>query len=154
MEESMRKILFLAAVALAVTSCVGTPWVITASSDRNTQARAEGSQPPRDSVLLGEQEVDFKVDHDKFDVRRHEGSFRSLFFQVEKNDLELFNLVVIYENGERQGIETRLTFNEGSRSRLIDLVGGERRIKSIEFTYRTIGTWQEGKARVVVYGVR
>jgi hypothetical protein len=73
---------------------------------------------------------------------------------VEKNDLELFNLVVIYENGERQGIETRLIFNEGSRSRLIDLVGGERRIKSIQFTYRTIGTWQEGKARVVVYGVR
>ena len=150
----MRKILFLAAVALSVTSCVGTPWTTTASSDRNTQARAEGSQPPRDSVLLGEQDVDFKVDHDKIDVKRHNGSFRSLFFLVEKNDMELFNLVVIYENGERQGIETRLTFNEGSRSRLIDLVGGERRIKSIQFTYRTIGTWQEGKARVVVYGVR
>ena len=150
----MRKILFLAAVALSVTSCVGTPWTTTASSDRNTQARAEGSQPPRDSVLLGEQDVDFKVDHDKIDVKRHNGSFRSLFFLVEKNDMELFNLVVIYENGERQGIETRLIFNEGSRSRLIDLVGGERRIKSIQFTYRTIGTWQEGKARVVVYGVR
>jgi hypothetical protein len=155
MEESMRKILFLAAVALSVTSCVGTPWVITASSDRNAQARTErpASEAPRDSVLLGEQEVDFKVDHDKIDVKRHEGSFRSLFFQVEKNDIELFNLLVVYENGERQGIETRLIFNEGSRSRLIDLNGGERRIKSIQFTYRTVGTWQEGKARVVVYGV-
>jgi hypothetical protein len=143
----MKKILFLAVIALSVTSCAGTPWFITASS-RNV------SGAPRDSVLLGEQEVDFRVDHDKIDVQRHEGSFRALFFQVEKNDIELFNLVVTFENGERQEIETRLIFNEGSRSRLIDLDGRERRIKSIQFTYRTVGTWQEGKARVVVYGVR
>jgi hypothetical protein len=48
----------------------------------------------------------------------------------------------------------RLIFNEGSRSRLIDLNGRERRINSIQFTYRTLGSWQEGKARVVVYGVK
>ena len=109
---------------------------------------------PRDSVLLGEREVDFKVDRDKIDVRRYEGSFRSLFFLVEKNDIELFNLVVVFENGERQNIDARLIFNEGSRSRLIDLNGRERRIKSIQFTYKTVGTRQEGKARVTVYGVR
>lgn len=142
----MRRILFLAAVALSVTSCVGTPRFITASRTER--------QAPRDSVLLGEREVDFKVDHDKIDVNRYEGSFRSLFFLVEMNDIEIFNLVVAFENGERQGIETRLVFNEGSRSRQIDLNGGERRIKSIQFTYRTVGTWQEGRARVVVYGVR
>jgi hypothetical protein len=150
----MKKILFLSAVALSVTSCVGTPWVITASSDRAGRPERNVSQAPNNSVLLGEQEVDFKVDRDKIDVRRYEGSFRSLFFLVEKNDIELFNLVVVFENGERQNIDTRLIFNEGSRSRLMDLNGRERRIKSIQFTYRTVGTWAEGKARVAVYGVK
>jgi hypothetical protein len=151
---TIKKILFLAVVALSVTACVGTPWVITASSDRAARPERNVSQAPNDSVLLGEQDVDFKVDHDKINVRGYEGSFRSLFFLVEKNDIELFDLVVVFENGDRQRIDTRLVFNEGSRSRLIDLNGGERRIKSIQFTYRTVGTWAEGKARVAVYGVK
>lgn len=104
--------------------------------------------------MLGEQEVDFKVDHDTIAVRDYQGSFGSLFFVVEKNDIELFNLVIDFGNGEKQSVNTRLVFNEGSRSRLIDLNGRDRRIKSIQFTYKTVGTWQEGKARVVVYGVK
>ena len=149
----MKQILLLAAVALAVTACAGTPWVITASSDRAARPERTVTQPPSESVLLGDQEVDFKVDRDKIEVRRYEGSFRSLFFLVEKNDIEIFNLVIVFENGERQNIDTRLIFNEGSRSRMIDLNGGERRIKSIQFTYKTVGAREEGKARVAVYGV-
>jgi hypothetical protein len=150
----MRKILFLGVVALSVTSCMNTPWVITASSDRTARPDRNAPWAPRDSVLLGEQEVDFRVDHDTIAVRSYEGSFTSLFFYVEKNDIELFNLLIIYANGENQKIDMRLIFNEGSRSRLIDLNGRERRINSIQFTYRTLGSWQEGKARVVVYGVK
>jgi hypothetical protein len=149
----MRKFLFLAVVALSVTSCAGSPWVITASSDKATRSDRVVTQAPSDSVLLGDQEVDFRVDRDKIDVRRYEGSFRSLYFLVEKNDIEIYNLVITFENGERQNIETRLVFNEGSRSRTIDLNGGDRRITSIEFTYKTVGARQEGKARVAVYGV-
>jgi hypothetical protein len=148
----MKKILFLAAIALSVTACAGTPWFITASSDRTP--RSDRAGPPRDSVMLGEQEVDYRVDHDTIDVRNHEGSFRALYFYVENNDIELYNLVVEFGNGERQTISTRLVFKEGSRSQLIDLNGAERRIKSIQFTYKTVGTWQEGKARVTVYGVK
>lgn len=148
----MRKILFLAAVALSVTACAGTPWFVSVSSDRS--GHSDRPAPPRDSVMLGEQEVDFKVDHDTIAVRDYQGSFGSLFFVVEKNDIELFNLVIDFGNGEKQSVNTRLVFNEGSRSRLIDLNGRDRRIKSIQFTYKTVGTWQEGKARVVVYGVK
>lgn len=156
----MRKILFLAAVALLLTSCMGTPWVITARSDRTAQsdriAQSDRNRPraPEQSVLLGEQDVDFRVDHDTISVGNYEGYFKALFFIVENNDIELFNLVVDFGNGERQGFDTRLIFNEGSRSRQIDLSGGERRIRSIQFTYRTVGTWQDGKAHVAVYGVK
>lgn len=148
----MKKLLFFGAVALSVTACMGTPWVVTASSDRT--ARSDEPRAPKDSVMLGEQEVDFKVDHDRISVRDTEGSFRALFFVVEKNDIELLSLVIDFERGESQRIDTRLAFIEGSRSRMIDLDGRQHRITSIQFTYRTVGTWREGKARVVLYGVR
>jgi hypothetical protein len=132
----MRKLLLLAAVALTMTSCVTPP------------------PAPKGNVLLGERVVSFRADHDTIAVGNYEGYFRSLFFRVEKNDIELFNLVIVYGNGEKQMLETRLVFKEGSRSRLIDFVGGKRRIQTIQFTYKTVGTWEDGRARVVVYGVR
>jgi hypothetical protein len=156
----MRKILFLAFVALSVTACTGMPWVVTASSDgggygdRQPPPQSNRPAPPGESVMLGEQDVDFNIDHDFIRVRDHDGSFRALYFFVQDNDIELFNLVVDFGNGETQAVGSRLIFNEGSRSRLIDLNGRQRRIESIQFTYKTVGTWREGKAHVVVYGVR
>ena len=138
----MRKLLLLAVVALSVSACVTVP------------PGAAGPPAPRDNVLLGEREVNFKADHDTIAVGNYEGTFRSLSFRVEKNDIELFNLVITYGNGEKQRLETRLIFKEGSRSRLITFAGGKRRIKTIQFTYKTVGTWQDGKAHVVVYGVK
>jgi hypothetical protein len=135
----MKKILFLAAVALSVMSCMSVPGPVLA---------------PSGSVLLGERSVDFKADHDVIGVGAYNGTFRSLSFVVEKNDIELFNLVIVYGNGEREKFATRLIFREGTRSRILDLHGGKRVIRSIQFTYRTVGNWAEGKARVAVYGVR
>ena len=131
----MKKILFLAAVALSVTSCMTV--VI-----------------PPGAVALGERTVNFRADHDVIGVGAYSGTFRSLFFVVEKNDIELFNVVVVYGNGERERFDTRLVFQEGSRSRALDFHGGKRIIRSIQFTYRTVGTWADGRARVAVYGVR
>jgi hypothetical protein len=141
----MKKILFLAAVALAVTSCMTVP----------VPARGGGGGGAASGrVLLGERTVNFKADHDVIGVGAYSGTFRSLYFLVEKNDVELFNIVVVYGNGDREKFDTRLIFREGSRSRALDLRGGKRIIKSIQFTYRTVGTWADGKARVVVYGVK
>jgi hypothetical protein len=137
----MKKILFLAAAALAMMSCVTAPVPV-------------GIHAPANSVLLGERMVNFKADHDVIGAGAYSGVFRSLYFAVEKNDVELFNVVVVYGNGEREKFDTRLIFREGSRSRVLDFHGGKRIIKSIQFTYRTVGTWAEGRARVVVYGIR
>jgi hypothetical protein len=109
---------------------------------------------PSDRVLLGERSVDFKADHDVIPVGAYEGLFKSLVFVVEKNDVEIFNIVLTYGNGERQKIDTRLVFSADSRSRVIQFDGGKRRIKTIAFTYKTVGNWAAGKARVVVFGVR
>jgi hypothetical protein len=131
----MKKFLILAAIAFSLSACM-------------TVLPAPGQE------VLGERTVDFRTDHDVISVGAYEGMFRALSFQVEKNDVEIFNIVVVYGNGEREKIDTRLVFREGTRSRVVDLHGGKRRIRNIEFTYRTVGKRNEGKARVVVYGVR
>ena len=134
----MKKMLVLVFAALSVSACV-------------TVVAPVG---PAGSVFLGERMVAYTADHDVIGVGRYEGAFRSIAFQVEKNDVEIFNLVVVYANGEREKIGTRLIFREGTRSRLIDLHGGKRHIQSIQFTYKTVGTWKEGRARVIVFGVK
>jgi hypothetical protein len=137
----MTKLFFLAAFALSLTACF-------------TLKPQAALTPPPKSVSLGERTVDFRADHDEFNVGIDDGLFKSLYFVVEKNDIEIQNLTIVYGNGEREKIGTRLVFTEGSRSRLVDLRGGERRITSILFNYKTIGEWQDGKAHVTVYGVR
>jgi hypothetical protein len=142
----MRKFLLLAAAALLMSSCATVP--------KPAPAGKNAPSDQKDSVLLGEREVNFKADHDTISVGNYEGSFRSLSFRVEKNDIELYNLVITYGNGEKQRLETRLVFKEGSRSRRIDFAGGKRKVASIQFTYKTVGSWKDGKARVVVYGMK
>jgi hypothetical protein len=137
----MKKLLVLAAFAMSLSACF-------------TLTPRPPLTPPANSVALGERTVDFRADHDEINVGNADGLFRSLYFVVEKNDIELLNLTIVYGNGEREKIDMRLMFNEGSRSRLVDLQGGKRRIQSIQFNYRTVGTWQDGKAHVIVYGVR
>jgi hypothetical protein len=110
--------------------------------------------PPHDSVLLGERTVAFRADHDVVQVGRYDGFFRSLRFVVEKNDIEIFNIVVTYGNGEKERLETRLIFTAGMRSRALSFEGGKRRIRTIAFTYRTVGKWTDGRARITVYGVK
>jgi len=108
---------------------------------------------PLGAVLLGERRVDFHADHDVIQVGVYEGWFKDIVFWVEKNDLEMFNLVVTYANGEREKFDTRLIFDPGTRSRVIHLQG-RRHIKNIAFTFKTVGSWFEGRAHIVVYGIR
>jgi hypothetical protein len=131
----MKRILLSILVAFSLASCMAI------------------AAPPQ-SVFLGDRTVAFRGDHDVITVGNNEGTFRSLYFVVRRNDVELANLVVVYGNGERERINTRLIFNEGSRSRVIDLQGARRRIQSIQFNYKTVGTWADGRALVAVYGVR
>ena len=132
----MKRLLLVSAVVLVFASC------------------ATGPSIPQGAVLLGEREVDFKGDHDVIQVGKDQGFFRDLLFVVENNDVQLYNLVVVYGNGEREKFDTRLNFGEGSRSRRLHVEGAKRMIQSITFTYKTVGSWLSGKARVVVYGIR
>ena len=117
-----------------------------------TLAFSEGM--PRDSVVLGERTVDFHANHDVIPVGDYDGWFKDIGFWVEKNNIEIFNLEITYGDGQRQKLDTRFVFDEGTRSRMIHLEGEKRRIRSIAFTFKTVGNWREGRARVVVYGIK
>jgi hypothetical protein len=109
---------------------------------------------PAGAVMLGERRVDFHADHDVIPVGAYDGWFKDIVFWVERNNIEIFNLVVTYGNGERERFDTRFVFDAGTRSRLLHLQGGMRHIRNIAFSFGTVGDWFEGRARVVVYGVR
>jgi len=109
---------------------------------------------PQGAVMLGERRVDFHADHDVISVGSYEGWFKDIVVWVERNNIEMFNLVVTYGNGEKERFDTRLVFDEGTRSRVLHLEGGKRHIRNMAFAFKTVGSWTEGRARVVVYGIR
>lgn len=100
---------------------------------------------------IGARQVDFRSDHD---VIASEGGrkFNTILLAVEGADIELYNVSVNFANGEHFDPETRLVFEENSRSRFIDLPGEARDIRNIEFRYRTLRRSGESKAIVHVYG--
>jgi hypothetical protein len=121
-------------------------------ADRPDRDNRASRDPAADGWMhIGARQVDFRSEHD---VVAAEGGrkFNTILIAVEGADVELYNVSVNFANGEHFDPETRLVFEENSRSRFIDLPGEARDIKNVEFRYRTIRRSGEGKAIVHVYG--
>src|SRR5262249_35776893 len=103
---------------------------------------------PRGWERLGEASVDGRADRDFIHVGREEGRFTTLMLVVEGGDVEIYDVNVIFGNGERFSPPTRYYFREGSRTGAIDLPGDARSIRGIELRY---GSRARG-ARVEVWG--
>jgi hypothetical protein len=110
-----------------------------APSDRHEERRDDR----RDAVIedrtgwdkLGEKVVHGKHDRDAISVGRSDGRFRKILVVVEHSALEMFDIQVTFGDGQRFSPTTRLIFNERTRSRVIDLPGGDRVIRKVEFKY-------------------
>lgn len=103
--------------------------------------------------VLGELKVNFRAESDVLKVGVDQGPYRKIRLEVEGNDIELFQVVVTYGSGADEVLEVRHSFKEGSRSRDIDLKGGDRFIRKITFHYKTSGKLREGRATLKVLGV-
>ena len=132
-----------AAAAVLLASCMTVAVAPAPGGVRHRTGCFSASAPWRSRRIMTSSRSD--------DTREN---FRSLVVVVEKNDIELYNVVVVYGNGERDKFKTRYVFRGGTRSRDMQFAAGQRRIRAIEFTYKTVGDWQDGRARVLVYGVR
>ena len=100
--------------------------------------------------LLGTRKVSRAAEKDVIEVGQRDGKFRSIRIDVNEGTIEIYNIRVLFVNGEDFSPETRLVFREGERSRVIDLPGEARSIRRIEFAYRN--TEPRGEAIVSVYG--
>jgi hypothetical protein len=100
-------------------------------------------------TMLGERQVNGRVDHDRIEVGRHEGRFSKLTLVVLDSDLELIDFEIQFAKGApwRPGVSH--FFKEGQRTRVIDFPGDERVIKVIDFKYRNLPGG--GRAKVQVW---
>src|SRR5262245_15696483 len=101
--------------------------------------------------LLGSREVDFKGDRDRIEVGRSEGKFRQLRFEVRGGSIEMRDMVVTFGDDKKFSPNVSHRFDEKTSSRVIDLPGDRRVIKTVDFVYRSTNK-REGKATVSLYG--
>lgn len=101
--------------------------------------------------FLGKRQVEFALDSDAIQVTASEGAFRRVMFVVRDSAMEMFDINIIFGNGENYSPDTRLLFKEDTRSRTLDLPGSARVIKRVKFYYKSIGP-STGKATVELWG--
>ena len=106
----------------------------------------------QDWQLLGTRQVSYAAEKDVIPVTVRDGLFRSIKIEVADGNIEMYDVNVVFANGETFSPKTRMSFGEGSRSRVIDLPSTLRIINRIEFFYRS--RIARGRATVRVYGLR
>lgn len=91
------------------------------------------------------------ADHDGIVVKGPNDNFRKIKIAVRDAPLNLRKMVVTYDGGGVQNINVRYDIPKNGESREIDLNGGSRSIRRIDFWYDTKGILN-GTADVTVYG--
>jgi len=101
--------------------------------------------------FLGERTVTDAVDHDVIPVTIARGTFRSLKLEVRDRGVDFHSMKIHFGDGETQEVVLRQVIPAGGESRIIDVEGRERVIRSIEFVYDARSLLGK-KARVQVWG--
>ena len=116
-------------------------------------AGADRKDDDRGWELLGRREVDFGAERDVIPVTASEGRFKRIRLHVSGNGIDLQDLDVTFGNGEKQDVKVRETIREGGTTRVIDLPGEARVIRSVALTYKVAKRLAgRGKATVAVWG--
>ncbi len=102
---------------------------------------------------IAETTVDFKKDRDEVKILGAD-RFAAIQFKVQEAPIDLISLVVYFENGYKQEIDVNTPIRAHSKSRIIDLNGGERRMDKVVFVYKTLPNNKDEKAHVEVWGVK
>ncbi len=106
-----------------------------------------------DWVKLGSVNAGHNADHDRITVAGPADNFRKLKFKVKNASLNMRQVVVTYDDGAPQRIDIKENLAAGAETRVIDLHGGKRSIRTIEFWYETKNN-KGDKAEVVAFGQR
>lgn len=148
-EATLSKIL---AALVCVVTMLGA-WVTGAQAQYRDRDQNRGGRP--NLVLLGEQQVGFRVDRDVINIGQNEEwyrsrAFRTLHFRAERNDVHMMSIRVVYMNGFAEDFRTDRLIRDG-QDLVVDLRGDRSFIRRIEMVYRARPNF-EGRAVVKVYG--
>ena len=94
--------------------------------------------------VLGKRHVTDKLDHDTIPVTVKEGTFTKLQVRVNGPAVQFRSMKVNFANGETQDVELKDVIKSGRASRVIDLTGAARVIKSVDFVYDAQTVGQKG----------
>lgn len=112
---------------------------------------AEAQGGPR-WALLGSRTVSDRADHDTVTVTSSRGTFDAVRFQVRGGAVDFHRVVIHFASGGDQNVELRDTIRAGGESRVIDIDGRDRVIRSIDFWYDANTLGRVGRATVRVHG--
>ena len=104
-------------------------------------------------VLLGQRQVTDRADHDVVPVTGALGDFHRINFAEQRSSVDEHRVVVHVAHGSDQRVDPRHTIGAGGQSRAIDLEGGDRVIRSVDF-WCDANNVGRGVAQVQVYGLR
>jgi len=144
MNQLRRKLISIAAVA-ALAGLGGH-----AAADQSSHPQ---SSPKGTWVKLGKLNASKEAEHDRLTVNGHNDDFRALKFHVSNAALNLHRVIVTYDSGAPEQLQVKAQIPKGGETRDIDLHGGKRSLRTIEFWYDTRGN-QNGKAEVTVFARR
>lgn len=100
---------------------------------------------------LGRKQASFTRDHDVIKVKGPADNFRALKLKVTDAPLDLRRIVVTYDNKTKENLDVRQNIPQGGESQPIDLRGGKRSIRRVEFWYDISGRGR-GTADVSLFG--
>jgi protein involved in sex pheromone biosynthesis len=101
--------------------------------------------------FIADKNVAFGVDHDVIHLGNLNDDFRQIKLKVTDGPLKIYDMKVYFDNDDVQDISIRKQIRQNGESRVIDLTGGLRHLKKIEFWYETKG-FLKGKSRVALWG--
>lgn len=140
-------------LASLLVSGLGAGCVIHTGEDVHDPAPARAPRASSNDrwELLGTGTANGRNDHDVVLVGRAEGTFRAIRFKVRNSNVRMSDVVVHFSDGTTYSPGTRTVFAEGVTSNTIDLPGGRRSIRSVNFRYSdSAGT---GNGVVEVWGI-
>lgn len=143
--KNQRMLFLLLAICMLATSTA----VMAQSVVSRPNAGGRGSWR-----VLGTITAKHSADHDQIIVAGPHDYFRRLKFKVTNSPLNLTKMIVRYDDGGApEVINTRYEIPKGGESREIDLRGGKRKLKAVEFWYDTKG-FLNGKANLTLFGIK
>ncbi len=103
--------------------------------------------------ILGESKVNFVRDKDEIDVRSN-NEYTALRFMVEKKDIRVNYLRVVYANGDVLEPQIDDIIGADQQSKIIELTREGKKIDRVEFKYRSTGSILKARAKVILIGRR